>query len=170
MEHNHIKEPQGLQYVLKDFTPLITLFLIIIGLTTFSQLMRGYTFNGAMSDFMGFFFIIFGSFKLLKLKGFAQSYAEYDLIAQKVFSYGYVYPFIELALGIAYLARWNPTVTNSITLVVMLVSALGVYNELRKGKTIVCACLGTVFKVPMTYVTLIEDLLMAVMALIMLII
>jgi hypothetical protein len=51
----------------------------------------------------------------------------------------------------------------------MLISALGVANELRKKQTIMCACLGTVFKIPMTYVTLFEDLLMASMALYMLV-
>ena len=62
------------------------------------------------------------------------------------------------------LFSWNPTLTNWITLVLMLMSAVGVFNELRKGKEIVCACLGTLFKIPMTYVTLVEDLLMAAMA------
>jgi hypothetical protein len=46
----------------------------------------------------------------------------------------------------------------------MLVSAAGVARELWKGREIMCACLGVVFKIPMTYVTLLEDLLMAAMA------
>jgi len=122
-----------------------------------------------MRIFMGIFFLVFGTFKLIKLKDFAQAYSEYDLIAKKFKVYGFIYPFLEILLGIAYLMNWNPTITNSVTLVLMLVSAAGVFNELRKGRTIVCACLGTVFKVPMTYVTLAEDLLMALMALMMLV-
>ncbi len=170
MKHfNNMEHDKAQQYSLQKFAPLIILFLIILGLTLVRQGLSGWAMTGAMSDFMGFFFIIFGSFKLLKLKDFAQAYAEYDIIARKSIYYGYAYPFIELGLGIAYLARWNPTATNIITLVIMLVSAYGVYAELRKGKTIICACLGTVFKVPMTYVTLFEDLLMAVMAFVMLV-
>ncbi len=49
--------------------------------------------------------------------------------------------------------------------VVMLVGAYGVYLKLKEHEEIPCACLGTVFKVPMTWVTLGEDLLMAGMAL-----
>jgi hypothetical protein len=50
----------------------------------------------------------------------------------------------------------------------MLVSAVGIGMELAKKKEIQCACLGLVFNIPMTYVTLAEDLLMALMALLML--
>ena len=117
---------------------------------------------------MGFFFLVFGFFKVINLKSFVQAYAMYDLIAQKNTSYGFIYPFIELILGVCYLMRWFLLATNSATVIIMLISAVGVFNELRKGKTIVCACLGTVFKIPMTYVTLAEDLLMAIMAFLML--
>lgn len=123
-----------------------------------------------MNDFMGFFFIIFGFFKVINLNAFAQAYATYDLIAQKSRGYAFAYPFIELVLGIAYITRWQPTFINVVTVLIMLISAAGVAVELSKGKTIVCACLGTVFKIPMTYITLLEDLLMAGMALVMLII
>jgi hypothetical protein len=46
----------------------------------------------------------------------------------------------------------------------MLISAAGVARELLKKNRIPCACLGMVFVLPMTTVTLLEDLLMAVMA------
>ncbi len=114
---------------------------------------------------MASFFLVFGFFKVINLGGFVKAYALYDLIAKKYSWYGYVYPFLEIGLGIAYLSKWNLPVINFLTLVLMLISAAGVFNELRKGSHIVCACLGAVFKLPMTYVTLAEDLLMALMAL-----
>ncbi len=159
---------QSQKYKLQDFYPLIIITSIIIGITFLSQIIYGYSLYFAMRIFMASFFLIFGGFKVINLAGFAKAYAEYDLIAQAYKPYGYVYPFLEIALGIAYLIDWNPTFTNAFTLVLMLISATGVFNELRKGKQIVCACLGVVFKIPMTYVTLFEDLLMAAMALYML--
>jgi hypothetical protein len=51
----------------------------------------------------------------------------------------------------------------------MGIGAIGVYIKLLKKEEIPCACLGTVFKVPMIWVTLAEDLLMVAMAVIMLI-
>ena len=92
----------------------------------------------------------------------------YDLISQRFYFYGYIYPFLELALGFAYLFEWYLFAVNIITFLLMLISAIGVFKELAKGKHIACACLGAVFKVPMTYVTLAEDLIMAAMAFIML--
>ena len=113
---------------------------------------------------MGFFFLVFGSFKILKWKAFAMAYREYDVIAMRSSLYSYLYPVIEICLAIAYLFAWNLVYTNIVTIVIMLVSAYGVWLKLRKKEEIMCACLGTVFTFPMTKVTLFEDLLMAVMA------
>ena len=122
-----------------------------------------------MSNFMAGFFLVFSFFKLLNLSGFVQAYRGYDLIAARSVAYAWAYPFIELALGVAYLTRWQPQITHWATLAVMLISAAGVLNALRKRQLIECACLGTVFKLPMSKVTLIEDLSMAAMAAVMLV-
>jgi phage shock protein PspC (stress-responsive transcriptional regulator) len=119
---------------------------------------------------MAAFFLMFAFFKLINLEQFAEAYSMYDIIAKRAYWYGYLYPFIELGLGVAYLLNWRPKVVNIFTLCMMLICATGVFIELRLGKKIVCACLGAVFKLPMTYVTLLEDLLMAAMAGLMLLI
>jgi hypothetical protein len=46
----------------------------------------------------------------------------------------------------------------------MLLGAAGVLNALRQKKQLRCACLGTALNLPMTTVTLVEDLAMAAMA------
>jgi len=165
MKHAHGADKR---LTVKDFLPLIVIFGLIIAFTLIGQLRSGWNMTHAMNDFMGAFFIVFGGFKLLNWQGFVKAYQMYDVIAKKSVIYAYAYPLIEVGLGIFYLKNLFPFWTNLVTLVVMLVSSIGVAQELAKKKTIVCACLGTVFKVPMTYVTLFEDLLMAGMALIML--
>ena len=155
-------------YKLRDFLPLIIIFSLIISITLIHQFYYGWNIDEGMRIIMASFFLIFGFFKVINLPGFAAAYSMYDLIAKKFFWYGYIYPFLELGLGTAYLLKWNMFATNIFTLVLMLVSALGVFNELRQHKMITCACIGVVFKIPMTYVTLAEDLIMAVMALVML--
>lgn len=162
-------EHESARYTIKDFLPLITIFSLIMAITIIQQLYFGWNLRDAMRIFMAAFFIIFGFFKIINLHGFVNAYAMYDLITQQYRWYGYLYPFLELGLGFAYLFKFFILLTNMLTLILMLVSAAGVFNELRKGKHIVCACLGDVFKLPMTYVTLTEDLLMALMALLMLI-
>jgi hypothetical protein len=156
---------------LKDFAPLIIIFGIILLHTWFAVWHTG-TFDWlyAMRMFEGGFFIVFGLFKLLNWKGFVDAYSTYDLIAKRSRTYGYAYPLIELALGAGYLLNYHVQTVAWITLVLMTVGAIGVWGELRKKNQIPCACLGVVFKLPMTWVTFIEDMLMATMALIMIVI
>jgi hypothetical protein len=117
-----------------------------------------------MRYFMAGFFLVFSFFKLLDIKAFADAYAGYDLLAKRWHGWGMIYPFVELGLGLAYLANWNPLITNWITLIIMGFSAIGVIHAVMDKRSIRCACLGTVFKLPMSTVTIIEDLGMVVMA------
>ena len=155
--------------LLATYRPLLLVFGYLIGVVALVEITAG-RFDGmrAMGNFMGGFFLAFSFFKLLNLRGFVDAYQTYDVLARPVRAYGYLYPFIELALGIAYVARLAPVVTNLVTLVVMLVSAVGVTQALLQKRRIQCACLGTVFNLPMTKVTFVEDALMAGMALVML--
>ncbi len=117
-----------------------------------------------MQNFMAGFFLVFSFFKLLNLKGFAESYSTYDIIAKKWLGWGYVYAFIELGLGIAYLLNFNPLLTNSVTFLVMNISIVGVLQSVLNRRKIKCACLGAVFNLPMSTITIIEDSLMIVMS------
>ena len=112
---------------------------------------------------------MFSFFKLLDLPGFADAYRSYDIVARAWFAWGFVYPFVELALGAAYLLNLNPIATNVSTLVLMLIGAVGVLKALLDKRAIRCACLGTALNLPMTTITLVEDLGMAMMAALMLV-
>jgi copper chaperone CopZ len=145
--------------------PLILIVAYIlgtVGLTTFFR--ADHSWRTFMYDFMGAFFLVFSFFKLLDPRGFADAYSSYDIIARSLRPWAFAYPWIELALAIAYLARWNPPITNSVTLALMLIGSAGVLLALIKKDAIRCACLGTALNLPMTTVTLLEDLGMAAMA------
>ncbi len=159
-----IEQPTATTYY-----PLILILAFLIGVVTLLELNAGgIAWGRAMSNFMGGFFLVFSFFKLLDLRGFADSYQMYDVIAQRFRSYGYAYPFIELLLGMAYLTGFQPVLTNIVTLIVMSISAFGVFKSVVAKRKIRCACLGTVFNLPMSTVTLVEDSLMAGMAAFML--
>jgi copper chaperone CopZ len=117
-----------------------------------------------MRYFMAGFFLVFSFFKLLDIPAFADAYAGYDLLAKRWHGWGFIYPFVEFALGLAYLANWHPLLTNWVTLVVMGFSAIGVVRAVLDKRSIRCACLGTIFKLPMSTVTIVEDVGMVVMA------
>ena len=153
-----------------NFTPLILILLGIVVLSATKYFLTGGSgMRDAMIDFMGMFFVVFGGFKLLDVKGFADAYATYDIVARKSRGYALAYPFTEMALGIAYLTRWNVHFMNWSTFVIMSVGSIGVIQAISKKQKIQCACLGTKIKLPMTKITLIEDILMAGMALVMLV-
>lgn len=117
-----------------------------------------------MRIFMAGFFLTFSFFKMLNLKAFAESYAMYDIVAKKFNGWGYIYAFIELGLGLSFALNLSPVVVNWVTLVVMTVSILGVLESVLNKKKIQCACLGAVFNLPMSSVTIVEDAIMIAMS------
>ncbi|WP_082491281.1 heavy-metal-associated domain-containing protein [Pedobacter sp. Leaf194] len=122
-----------------------------------------------MRVFMAGFFLTFSFFKMLGLKSFAESYAMYDIVAKKFSGWGYVYAFIELALGLSFAINLSPVVVNWFTLIVMTVSIFGVLESVLNKKKIQCACLGAVFNLPMSTVTIVEDAIMIAMSAAMLV-
>jgi copper chaperone CopZ len=147
------------------YKPLLLIFAYITGISTLIEFSSGtFSFMHWMNYFMGGFFLTFSFFKMLNLKDFASSYAMYDIVAKRFYTYGYIYPFIELLLGIAYLTHFDPFITNAANLIVMGISSIGVLQSLLNKQQIRCACLGAVFNLPMSTVTLVEDLLMVVMS------
>ena len=148
----------------KSYLPLAVIFLLL----TATALILTSGVREFVLSFMAGFFIIFGGFKLFDLSGFAQGYSTYDLLAGRWYGYGYVYPFIELAFGFTMLAGFHPDWLLWTEFVVMVFSGLGVVRKLAKGEEVQCVCLGTVLKVPLTFVTLIEDFGMAALVLLLL--
>lgn len=170
----HLKDTQTLNLenatiTISTYKPLILVFGYILLVAILVEINDGeWGWHRFMSQFMAGFFLVFSFFKMLDLRGFASSYAMYDVLAKKLPIYGYIYPFIELVLGSLYLLGYRPMLVNIITLLVMLFSSIGVILAVTNKQKIRCACLGTGFNLPMTTVTIIEDLLMAAMAAVML--
>lgn len=160
--HNHVDASlNGKKSWLSTYKPLLIIATFIGSVSIITS--GGHT-SIAMNNFMAGFFLVFSFFKFLDLKGFAVSYAMYDVLAKKVPAYGYVYPFLELALGLAFLTGFNPTITNWSTLMIMGFSSVGVIQSVVNKQKIRCACLGAVFNLPMSTVTIVEDLLMVAMS------
>jgi copper chaperone CopZ len=134
--------------------------LLLIGLIALAS----FAASNWMMAFMGGFFAVFGAFKLLDVPAFANSYAMYDVVAKRFKPWGYAYPFIETALGFAFLFHFQMIAATWAALVLSLVGAIGVIQANLSKQTIQCACLGTVFKLPMSVVTIVENLGMAAMA------
>lgn len=151
------------------YKPILLIFVYILTITLSVQMInRGFDWQQWMNHFMAGFFLVFSFFKLLNIKGFAESYAMYDIVAKQWNGWGYVYAFLELALGIAFLIQFNPMLTNAITFIIMSLSIIGVLQSVFNKRKIKCACLGDVFNLPMSSITIIEDSLMIGMSAVML--
>ena len=154
----------------QSYYPILLIFGYITVISLLIQFSQG-SFNLMqwMSHFMAGFFLVFSFFKLMNLRGFKEGYCMYDVIAKRIPVWGFIYPFIELILGIAYLTSFQLQGTNIVTLLVMGISSIGVIQSMMKKIQIQCACLGNVIKLPLGKVTLFEDLLMVLMSAIMII-
>ena len=169
INHNEIAEQTKSWF--ETYKPILLIFFyttLVTGLVQFTN--HHFDIMQWMQHFMAGFFLVFSFFKLLNLKGFAESYVMYDVLAKQIPVWAYLYVFIELGLGIGYLINFNPILTNSITVIVMSISIIGVLQSVLNKKKIQCACLGAVFNLPMSTVTIIEDALMIAMSGIMLLI
>lgn len=155
-----------------SYTPLIVIILLIT-VSAAAVAARDFqlgvlALDNALRYFMTGFFLVFAGFKLIDLKGFAEGYSTYDLLAMRWYGYGYVYPFIELGFGLGMLMGYESRGLFIAEFLVMAFSGLGVAIKIAKKERFQCACLGTFLKVPLTKVTLVEDFGMAALALVML--
>ncbi len=170
LNKNHTdSEDKGLGKVTwKGYAPLfvilslIALVSITIAYIDFQTNM--FSIQRFVTYYMSGFFIVFSGFKLIDLHGFAQGYSTYDLLAQKIEQYGYIYPFIELFFGLSMILNFFPKQILIIEIAIMSFSGMGVLLKLAKKEKFQCSCLGTFLKVPLTKITLIEDFGMAALA------
>ena len=159
----HVRQ-DGRGKSIADYWPLIAL----VGVSLLAALALAAQGMAWMPAFMGVFLCIFALLKIFDLKGFRRGFKMYDLLAQRVPSYAMVYPFIELGLGLAYLSGIAPVATQVLTVVVFGFGTLGVLSALRRGLDIDCPCMGSILSVPLSSVTLTDDLSKIAMAGIML--
>ena len=148
---------------IKQLKPLF----IILGYIFIASILLNYknwNSSNAMLDFMGLFYIIFSFFKILDVKGFSMSFRMYDPLAKQAPIYGYIYPFIEVILGMMFLIRYEVNIALVLTLIVLGITTIGVTQTLLNKRSIKCACLGTTLNLPMTEATFIENALMIIMA------
>ena len=155
----------NVQSPLSAYYPLILIFLYI---AVISYLTAAGGFATFLHNFMTGFFLVFSFFKLLNVKAFAESFAMYDLAAMRFPIYGKIYPFIELALGLLCLIHYQPKMVYWADIILMSFGNLGVISSVLDKRKIQCACLGTVFNLPMSTVTIIENTVMVVVGIILL--
>lgn len=156
-----IEETKNQESDLKTYKPLITVFAFVflasgayqVSLDHFHPMIF-------MNHIMAGFFIGLSFFKFLDLNAFSESFSSYDPIAQRWLGYGKIYPFIELLLGLLFVSGKILLFANSTTVLILTVTTYGVYKRLQSKSKFQCACMGTSFNLPLSNVTIAENLAM----------
>ena len=152
------------RFSVKAYIPLgVLVFIAMFAAISITYGVGGGLMQG-MHYFMGFFLCQFAMLKIFHLKKFVEGFGRYDLVAMNYLFYAYLYPFIELSLGLAYLSFVFLKATYLITILIGAIGSIGVVKALKKGLDLRCACMGTVLDVPLSTVTLTEDIGMGFMA------
>jgi len=138
--------------------------ITLIGLSALSMI---YNF---MTLYMGIFFILFSLMKMPDWKGFIEAFSTYDILAKYIPGYAAIYPALEFILGILFITKFFIPVAAWITIVALGIGGIGVTIKLLKKEKFQCACLGTFINVPLTKVTLLEDIIMVAMAVVLLVV
>ncbi len=163
--------PAKQPFRLSTYWPLLLVLAYVVGMASLTEWAHTeFSWRRWMSYFMGFFFLGFAFFKLLSVSKFAKAFASYDILARRVRIYGLAYPFIEVGLGMLFVTQTGLTVANVATVLLMAVGLVGVIIAVFSEREIQCACLGTVFQLPMSVVTIVENSVMLLMAISMLVI
>ena len=162
---NSAKFSKGIPWYRSEKFGKIFPWILGITLITFSITSIIYNF---MTLYMGIFFILFSLMKMPDWKGFVEAFSTYDILAKHIPGYAAIYPALEFILGILFITNSFISIAAWITLVALGIGGIGVTLKLLKKEKFQCACLGTFINVPLTKVTLLEDIIMVVMVLILL--
>ena len=166
--HHHHPSDSGLREYVK-FAGVIVIIFILSLVAFFAN--DGSTGQDFLQVFMGVFLLVFAGFKFAGYKMFVAMFPSYDLLAERSERYARAYPFIELFLGLLFVLDIAPDARNIAVVIIMGIGALGVLREVAvRRRGIQCACLGNIIKLPLSTVSLIENLSMVAMATYMLVV
>lgn len=152
----------------KEYAKLLGILLFLSIAALGPSTIAGFDAGEWMRWFMGGFFIVFGSFKLIGYEMFIIMFPGYDILAKKYKFYAWAYPFIEVFLGSLYVLNLMSIFRDVSTIAITAIGSIGIISAIRRSGPIQCACLGNVIRLPLSTVTLIEDLGMLIMAVVML--
>lgn len=153
-----------------SYQPVIALFVVAFALAiAVTWLVNNALFQPqTIAWFISIAMVLLGLQKLQDIDTFATMFLNYDLLAQKWVRYGYVYPFVETVAGLLMLMGVLTWLSAPVTLLVASIGAVSVIKAVYIDKReIKCACLGD-SRVPLGFVSLVENLMMIGMALWML--
>ena len=162
-----VRDPKAVTY-----RPVITVFAV----TALLALAVSYALSGnpftvrAAEWFISFSMVVLAILKLQNVETFSTMFLNYDLLAKRWVRYGYIYPFAEAGAGLLMTAGALNWISIPVALFIGTIGAVSVFKAVYIDKRdLKCACVGGDSIVPLGFVSLTENLMMAAMAVWMLI-
>ena len=119
----------------------------------------------ALQLFLGFATALLALQKLRDVEGFTSGFLGYDLLAQRVPRYAYVYPWAEALVGLLMIAGAAVWLMAPVALLIGGIGAVSVFKAVYLDRReLKCACVGGQSNVPLGFVSLTENLVMVGMA------
>ena len=100
--------------------------------------------------------------KLRDLEAFSLQFLNYDILAQKWVKYSYVYPFVEMLAGVAMISGFLTILSAPAAIVIATINGYSVFKAVYIDKReLKCACVGGNSNVPLGFISLTENIMMA---------
>lgn len=156
----------------KTYKPIIAVFsvtsLLAISLVYFSsgkfQLIR------SLELFIALSMCVLAILKLRDLESFTNQFLGYDLLAKRWVPYAYIYPFAEAGAGILMAGKQLTFISAPVAMFIGLIGGISVFYAVYiQKRDLKCACVGGNSNVPLGFISLTENIMMAGMAIWMMI-
>jgi YHS domain-containing protein len=149
-----------------DWVPLLLVPGIAFLAASARQLsaMSVWDWTTCIHDFTGLMLILLSAFQLAELKAFAATFATYDLLAKAFRPYAYLYPLLELVLGLGFLVGRYLTFVSAATAGMMIFGSAGLLIALRQGAGEEGPASETTSQAPLSSGTLVANLSIAALA------
>lgn len=158
-------DPVSLFDTVRLYLPLITtaLFSFAVGgvITSFQM----FSTELFLMNSMGVFITLIGLLKLRDVHKFVQMFRRYDPLAKKSLFYARFYPYLETTIGVLILSRIFVIPVQLVVIAMYTCTSIGIIHSLKSKENLACGCLGGGVTLPLSNVTIFENIVMITMAL-----
>jgi glutaredoxin len=145
------------------YRPIIAIFAttILMALST-AWALGELNFVKVIELFIAFSMCALGIQKLRDLEAFSLQFLNYDILAQKWVKYSYVYPFVEMLAGVAMISGFLTILSAPAAIFIATINGYSVFKAVYIDKReLKCACVGGNSNVPLGFISLTENIMMA---------
>ncbi len=157
-----------------SYQPVVAVFAVtlLFAMATVWRVQASLEWLPLLELFVAFSMSVLAILKLRDLYSFSNQFITYDLLARRWVPYAYIYPFVEALAGIAMITAVPELVLAAAppALFIGLVGGVSVFKAVYVDqRELKCACVGGNSNVPLGFVSLTENVMMAGMAVWMLV-